>query len=156
MITITTTADAAATTTEPVIVPGFEQPPWARTAFRRSPDGGVCAEWLPVRHHAGFTDRAHGGILATLLDSAMVHALAAHGALGVTGDLRVRYHRPVPLGIPVTVEAVVTGESGPAYRVSAAISSPDTVLVSAQATFVRGDFSPDFPLPSPLKSPRHA
>lgn len=149
MITTTNMAAATATITEPVIVPGFDQPPWADAQFRRAEEGGVRAEWMPVSHHAGFSGRAHGGILATLLDSAMVHALAAHGAVGVTGDLRVRYLRPVPLGIPVAIEAVVTDQTGPAYRVIGAISSSDAVLVSAQATFVRGDYSPDFPLAQP-------
>lgn len=51
----------------------------------------------------------HGGLVATLLDTAMgLHAFAATGAEHTpTVDLQVSYLRPTPLGVPIVAESQV-------------------------------------------------
>ena len=45
----------------------------------------------------GFPGFLHGGIIATLLDAAMTNCLFAHGFVGLTGELKVRYYHPVSI-----------------------------------------------------------
>lgn len=48
--------------------------------------------------YEGFPGFLHGGIIATLLDAAMTNCLFAHGFVGLTGELKVRYYHPVRIG----------------------------------------------------------
>jgi acyl-coenzyme A thioesterase PaaI-like protein len=65
--------------------------------------GRASADWQPSGAFQSYSDRLHGGVVATLLDSAMVHALAAKGIRGVTAELTVRYLKSVGLKQPLQV-----------------------------------------------------
>jgi len=54
--------------------------------------------------YQGYPGIAHGGIVTTLLDEAMVHALVDIDILAVTARLEVRFHNPVPVGERLTVQ----------------------------------------------------
>ena len=57
----------------------------------------------------GFSDRTHGGIVATLLDEAMGWAtVAATRRFTYTVELSVRYRLPVPTGQPLQVTGWVS------------------------------------------------
>lgn len=49
----------------------------------------------------------HGGVISTVLDAAMTHALFAAGVVGVTAELTVRFLAPVRLGCAATVRAAL-------------------------------------------------
>jgi uncharacterized protein (TIGR00369 family) len=52
----------------------------------------------------GFNDRAHGGIVATLLDETLGWAtVLAGGRFTYTAELNLRFLQPVPLGIELSV-----------------------------------------------------
>jgi len=69
----------------------------------------VVAELGVDATHKGFPDRAHGGVVATLLDETMGWAPAVKfGRFCVAGELNVRYLKPVPLGAPLVVRGRVT------------------------------------------------
>jgi acyl-coenzyme A thioesterase PaaI-like protein len=53
----------------------------------------------------GFPGFLHGGIIATLLDAAMTNCLFAHGIVGLTAELKVRYLHPVSIGKAARVYA---------------------------------------------------
>ena len=61
-----------------------------------------------AEHHCGFKNVVHGGVVAAALDETMGWAAArAIGRMCVTGDLTVRYLRPVPANEDLTVSAWV-------------------------------------------------
>lgn len=65
-----------------------------------------CADWTPTREHQGWAGRAHGGLLATVLDEALSHAaLERHGLFWVTAELTARLRRPAVIGDPLRVSA---------------------------------------------------
>jgi len=66
-------------------------------------DGVARATWQPSDAFRSYPDRVHGGVIATLLDSAMVHALYAKGITGVTAELTIRYLQSVNVADPVAV-----------------------------------------------------
>jgi acyl-coenzyme A thioesterase PaaI-like protein len=85
----------------------------------------------------GWADLAHGGILAALLDEVMGWALFEHDCWGVTGEMRVRYLRPVDVTQPIHVEGEVTEVTRRLFRTAGRISTLDgEVRTTAEATYV--------------------
>jgi acyl-coenzyme A thioesterase PaaI-like protein len=63
----------------------------------KTDDGVASPVWI-AKHFAGPPGAAHGGIVAAYLDEILAGA-AVHGTgkISVTGELTVRYRRPVPV-----------------------------------------------------------
>jgi len=87
---------------------GIENPWSLGLAFGPDDTGGVHAEILPDERLRGYDGMLHGGVAAALLDCAMTHCLFHRGVRAVTGDLRVRYPHPVPIGARLKLQAHVT------------------------------------------------
>ena len=70
--------------------------------------GVVTAEFTPRPEHIGFEGIVHGGVLATVLDEAMVWAATWAGKrFCVAGEMSVRFRRSAGVGAPLRVEAAV-------------------------------------------------
>ncbi|HEY8491707.1 MAG TPA: PaaI family thioesterase [Dehalococcoidia bacterium] len=69
-------------------------------------EGRAVARFHPQEVHQGFAGTLHGGLLATLLDEALIWALVLRGVWAHTARLNIRYRRPVPMDTTL----VVTGE----------------------------------------------
>jgi len=54
--------------------------------------------FVPHAYHQGWSKILHGGLIATLLDEAMVYAAYFSGIKAVTGELKVRFHREAAVG----------------------------------------------------------
>ena len=77
-----------------------------------------------------------------LLNDLMGWACTSAGIPSTTVSLRARYHRPVPLLIPLRVLARVTASKDRKITVEGSITTeadPDTPLVSADALFLEPD-----------------
>jgi uncharacterized protein (TIGR00369 family) len=85
----------------------------------------------------GFPGLVHGGIIASLLDGAMVNALFARGTVAVTAELTVRYWEPLPLGQPATVVGQVVRCEPPLYLGEARIVVADHLYATARGKFMR-------------------
>ena len=106
------------------------------TGFRDEGEYHVV-QFTPQRHHQGWQDRAHGGIVATLLDEVMTSLLYAHGEEAVTAELTVRYHQPLLTGQPVEARAHERERRGRLVRVEAELRAADgTLLASGQGKFM--------------------
>jgi uncharacterized protein (TIGR00369 family) len=94
-------------------------------------------QFTPERQHQGWQDRAHGGIVATLLDEVMTRLLYARGDDAVTAELTVRYHQPLPTGAPVEARARETERRGRLVRVEAEVRTGEgTLIASGQGKFM--------------------
>jgi acyl-coenzyme A thioesterase PaaI-like protein len=85
--------------------------------FRRVGDAIHVRHAIPERFH-GAPGIAHGGIVATLLDEvscAVVAFVLDHRV--VTGELSVRYERPVPVDVPLELVARAANRAHPKYVV---------------------------------------
>src|SRR5215218_3749618 len=81
--------------------------------LRFTPDGeGVIASFVPGPEHQGFDGVVHGGIICSVLDEAMAWATAHAGVWAVTGEMRVRFRKPLSIGEPTTVVSRVSGTRG--------------------------------------------
>jgi acyl-coenzyme A thioesterase PaaI-like protein len=110
--------------------------------LRFAPDGdAVSASFIPSPEHQGFGGIVHGGIISTILDEAMAWATAHAGFWAMTGDIRVRFRRPLNIGDSTVVTARVSGVRGRLVTTSAelAIASDGLPVATATATFVKVD-----------------
>ncbi|PTX90805.1 PaaI family thioesterase [Opitutus sp. ER46] len=104
--------------------------------FRLQPDGTVCADWVTPAGYESYDGILHGGLIATALDSAMVHALFARNVVARTGELDVRYRQPVTIGCTVSVRAWLTNAYPPLYQLEAEVCQSGAVCAHARAKFM--------------------
>jgi acyl-coenzyme A thioesterase PaaI-like protein len=97
----------------------------------------VCAHYrIPDRFH-GAPGIAHGGIVATILDEiSCAAAVFLVDRFVVTGELVVRYERPVPIETPLDFDAELAGQTHPRYaEIVARVRQGDTVLARSSGKF---------------------
>jgi uncharacterized protein (TIGR00369 family) len=71
-------------------------------------DGSIHTHFAPTPQHIGFESIAHGGVLATVLDEAMVWAATwRYRKFCLCAEMSVRFIRPVSIGQPLTIIAAV-------------------------------------------------
>ena len=107
--------------------------------FEQDADGGVAARFACDERYQGYPDRLHGGVVAMLLDAAMVHCLFARGICGVTAKMEIRYRHPVMLNVPATVRARVESDARSLYILKAEIVQDGRVRAQAEGLFAEGD-----------------
>lgn len=91
------------------LVCGRDNPHGLRLQLHVDDATGVVSTELAVdSHHAGFSDVAHGGLIATVADEAMAWCSAwAARRFGLCGELTLRFRRPARIGMTVRFEASV-------------------------------------------------
>ncbi|WP_068770017.1 PaaI family thioesterase [Termitidicoccus mucosus] len=104
--------------------------------FVTDSDGNVATDWFCPGNCQSYEGILHGGVIATLLDSAMVHALFARGIVAHTAELRVRYRRPVRIENSVRVTACTQSHTGPLHLTSATLIQDGVPCATARAKFM--------------------
>lgn len=100
------------------------------------PEGNASAEVEFGLPYQGPNSFVHGGISAMVMDHVLSVAAAPRGDAVLTAELTVRYHRPLPLFVPLTITARQTGREGRKIRAAGEIVVDGRVAVSAEALFV--------------------
>jgi uncharacterized protein (TIGR00369 family) len=72
----------------------------------------VEAEVAFPRHMQGWRDTVHGGLLATVLDEAMVKAAIAQDIKCVTAEITVKYRKPVATNVSYQVSGKILESRG--------------------------------------------
>jgi acyl-coenzyme A thioesterase PaaI-like protein len=103
-------------------------------------DAGVASPVWIAKQYEGPPGAAHGGIVAAYLDEILAAAvLRGTGRVGVTGELTVRYRRPVPIERAVLGQARLVADHGRYVDVEGELVDPETDERLATA---RGRFFP--------------
>lgn len=87
-------------------------------------------EYVPTTNYQGYAGVLHGGILTTLLDEAMVKALAVEGIIAVTGKIEVRFRRPAPTGERLLVRGWVKSQRAGGFLAEGEIIDSDGMLLA--------------------------
>jgi acyl-coenzyme A thioesterase PaaI-like protein len=119
---------------------GDDNPVGLRLRF--APDGdGVKASFVSGPEHQGFQDVVHGGIISAVLDEAMAWASASAGFWAVTGEMRVRFRRPLKIGELTSVVARVSDTRGRLVTAAAELQldRDGSPVATSSATFVKVD-----------------
>ncbi|MBI5805013.1 PaaI family thioesterase [candidate division TA06 bacterium] len=108
------------------------------------PQPGTCrAEFVPEQKYQGWSGILHGGIISTLLDEALAHAVGeAEGGGGaseaVTAELTVRFKKPVRIDNKIVLTGKVDKDNGKIVEASSEITDETgLVLASARGKLVR-------------------
>ena len=116
---------------------GSRNPIGLKLKFTTIPNG-VRTEFTPSKEYEGFEDIIHGGIVATLLDETIAWACRTCGVDAVTGEITVRYKKPLATNKPVTVFGIVEKNKGKLLLGSAYIKEKDGIVIAtATAKMVR-------------------
>ena len=118
------------------IMCGADNPQGIRLVFATHPDGHVETEFPCDRHYQGYTGYLHGGVIAALLDSAMTNCLFAHGRVAMTGELKVRFIKPVVINHPVRVSARLAELHAPLFVMSGEVLQNGVTVARATAKFM--------------------
>lgn len=105
--------------------------------------GHVTVEVAPDSRHANGNDIAHGGLVATMVDSstgAAVSTTLAAGQRIATVDLQVDYHRPVALdGGPIVARAVVAHTGHRLAHADCTVRVGEAVVATGRAVYAVAD-----------------
>lgn len=108
--------------------------------------GAVETRFTPAAHHIGFEGIIHGGVLATVLDEAMVWAATWRGwRFCVCGEMTIRFRKAAEVGRPLIVRALVESSRARMVQTSGeVVDAAGDVIATASGKYV------------PLSDQRHA
>lgn len=64
-------------------------------------EGKAEARLTLKKEHQGWKDIAHGGLVSTILDEMMAHAVVSKAPRAVTAEIKIRFKKVVPLNQPL-------------------------------------------------------
>ncbi len=85
---------------------------------------------------SGWADITHGGIIATLLDEAMAYAAFSTGKVCVTGEMTVRYKKPVPTETLLHISGEINEQKHRILYASAEITMGNRTLASCKGKLI--------------------
>lgn len=74
--------------------------------------GESAAEVVFPETFQGWSGIVHGGLLASVLDEALIYAAGAKGHMCVTGEITVRYVKPARTGVPYALKGRFLEDKG--------------------------------------------
>ena len=106
--------------------------PWGlKLEFVLQEDGWVEAETSVHPNFEGFRNAVHGGIVATLIDEALVWAVVLQkGVIGPTYEVSFRIMRPVPIGEKISIRAKILWCRHMVYCVKAEVMNSQGELLA--------------------------
>jgi uncharacterized protein (TIGR00369 family) len=122
------------------VVSGSANPMGFAAQFWRE-DDVACMRVTFGKAFEGAPGRAHGGVVAALLDEVMGLMNAIYGAMAVTAQLDITYHAPTPIEQPVEARARLTRSDDRKRFVEATLHADDVLVASAKALFITLDRS---------------
>jgi acyl-coenzyme A thioesterase PaaI-like protein len=104
---------------------------------RDNPVGHVITDFTTDPHHIGFAGLIHGGLLATVLDEAMVWAaIWSSRRACVAAEMTVRFKQKVAVGRSISVDAWVTRATRRLIETESALCDGAVVCCTATAKYV--------------------
>ena len=99
---------------------------------------GVKTVFTPQQIHEGYKEITHGGIVSALLDEALAWMCLEYSPRMLTLSLETKFFRPVRVGKPVYVEAILTRLTKKyVYGTARAISEDGRLLAQAKGKMAR-------------------
>ncbi len=86
--------------------------------------------------HEGAPGRAHGGIIAGLFDDLTGYVLQLVGSPAFTGELKVRYDAPVPLGVKLVARAWLHDRQGRKLYIDGELLNDGERIATVQSIYI--------------------
>jgi uncharacterized protein (TIGR00369 family) len=90
----------------------------------------IRGEFTPGQEYQGYQGVIHGGIIATLLDEAMVRLAFDLGLYAVTAWMEVRYLSPLAIGEEVHVSAIIVKEGRKLVEATAEVNNSSGICIA--------------------------
>lgn len=87
----------------------------------------------------GPPERAHGGVVAAIVDESMATLLRVLGTVAYTGRLTVELVRAAPLGVELVLRSWLEGREGRRLHIRCEGSAEGVVFVRGEAIFIEQD-----------------
>lgn len=98
----------------------------------------IRCEFIPGAEYQGFQGITHGGIIATLLDEAMVKLAFELGISAVTAWMEIRYITPLRTGAKVKIFSTITKEGKKLIEATAeATTTEGKTIATAKGKLIR-------------------
>lgn len=92
---------------------GEKNPAGLKLCLRMDPERGEStSEVTFADHFQGWAGIVHGGLVATVLDEAMIYAAGAKGFRCVTGEMTVRFVKPTSTGVAYALKGRFLEDQG--------------------------------------------
>ncbi len=123
---------------------GVLHPASVEVKYYKESDSAVTGTATVDPMFAGPPERAHGGVVALILDELMGALNRMRGRQAFTGRLTVHYRAATPLNEPLHLRAWIQSTSGRKIVQHAEIYGPDGLCVNAEGLFIKPvDTPPD-------------
>jgi acyl-coenzyme A thioesterase PaaI-like protein len=99
----------------------------------------ACMQVTLGKAFEGAPGRAHGGVVAALLDEVMGFMNVIHGAIAFTAYLNITYHAATPLGEPIIARAWLDRREDRKHFVGATLHADERLVASSEALFIAID-----------------
>ena len=118
------------------LMSGSRNPNSLGLVFHLEDDGSVRASFQAHDGLQGYDGIMHGGFIAALLDSAMTNCLFLNGARALTGELKVRYRKPVPSDALLDLHAWIVSSGSRLFVLESELRCSGEVMAAARAKFM--------------------
>lgn len=97
----------------------------------------ITGRFTPLREHEGWEGIVHGGIIATLLDEAMVKLAAHLGEPAVSAEITVKFKARVAPGEELTVTGKIIKEANRLIEAEATVGKGLLVIAEAKGKLLK-------------------
>ncbi len=109
-----------------------------RVAFEVDTAGGsICGRFTPRPEHEGWEGITHGGIIAALLDEAMVKLAAHLGMAAMSAEMTVKFKAPARSGEEVVVRGRIVGSRHRLIEAEAVVERGPVVIAEARGKLLK-------------------
>lgn len=122
------------------IVSGRTNPMGIGLNVRRRGDSAVATTTLGPAFE-GAPGRAHGGVIAAILDEAMGFVLPMIGEIAYTANLSIDYIAPAPINTEIIITAALRDRADRKLWIEATGRAADDIFVRAEALFLIVDLA---------------
>lgn len=123
------------------LVCGIENEFGLKTRFYETADNELIALFKPLPEHQSYPNVTHGGISAAILDEVIGRAIMMttdRETFGVTIELKVRYKKPVPLGVELKAIGRICRDQGRIFEGTGELYLPNgEVAIEAEGKYMK-------------------
>ena len=117
---------------------GKDNPAGLHVVFETDAGGrSISGQFIPKQEHEGWEGIVHGGILAALLDEAMVKLAARLGIPAVSAEITVKFKNPAAAGEALSISGRITKEARRLIEAEATVSKGLIIVAEAKGKLLK-------------------
>ncbi len=122
------------------VVCGYKNPYSLNTQYYELENGYIVGITQGKDEHQSYPNRMHGGMISALIDETIGRAVQIEDPdmWGVTGELNIKFRKPVPLNEPIKVVGKITKNTNRVFVGEGFIEDQNGVLLAqGSATYIK-------------------